>query len=89
MPTTKPRHMVTETDQLAHALDAAALIWPELAGDRAQLLRKLIEAGIRQMTNEESAKAQSRLEAVAEVAGSMNDTWPKNWREELSAEWPA
>ena len=39
VPTTRPRHYVTETDELAAALDAAALRWPELT--RSQLLVRL------------------------------------------------
>src|ERR1700712_4389092 len=39
VPTTRPRHYVTETDDLAAALDAAALRWPELS--RSQLLVRL------------------------------------------------
>ncbi len=31
VPTTRPRHVVTETDDLADALDAAARLWPELS----------------------------------------------------------
>ncbi len=31
VPTTRPRHYVTETDELAAALDAAALRWPDAA----------------------------------------------------------
>lgn len=38
-------HMITETDQLARAIDAAALGWPELADDRGALLRRLIGLG--------------------------------------------
>ena len=34
--------MVTETDEIAEALDDAALAWPELRGDRGALLRKQV-----------------------------------------------
>jgi hypothetical protein len=31
MPTARPRHMITETDDITAALDAAARRWPESA----------------------------------------------------------
>ena len=37
--------MVTETNDVARALDDAALAWPELRDDRSALLRRLVEAG--------------------------------------------
>lgn len=45
MHTLRARHTLTETDDLARALDDAALAWPELRGDRGALLRKLVEIG--------------------------------------------
>lgn len=44
MPTTRPRHYVPETDELAAALDAAAPRWP--GKSRSQLLVRLaVSAG--------------------------------------------
>ena len=37
--------MLTETDEIAAALNDAAVAWPELRGDRGALLRRLIEEG--------------------------------------------
>ena len=44
MPTTKPRHTVTDTGHLAELLDAAARRWPDVV-DRKQLLLRLAEEG--------------------------------------------
>lgn len=47
MPTTRPRHVVTESDEIAEVLDQAAKRWPTLS--RGQLLRRLVlEAGRQQ-----------------------------------------
>ena len=50
MPTLRNRHMITETDQLANALDHAATVYPDLRDERAELLRRLIERGIQSVS---------------------------------------
>lgn len=80
--------MITETDQISQALDTADQIWPELGGDRAALLRKIIEAGVHELENQQTLKREARLSQIKKLAGSMDEVWPKNWREELSQEWP-
>ena len=84
MPTTRPRHMLTETTELSVALTDAALVWPELAGDKPALLRKLIEAGAR------SVKAEGSLTAfIEELAGVATGCYPRDARAQLLAEWPS
>jgi hypothetical protein len=89
MPTTRPRHMITESDRIADALSVAETIWPELAHDRSALLRKILETGIDELQARVSQRRAARLAAVAESAGLFTDVWPANWREELRDEWPA
>ena len=88
MPTTRPRHMITETDELSVALGNAAKIWPDLAGQRTLLLRKVLEVGIEAIEKEASQKSQGRLVSIQKLAGSMDGIWPKNWKEELAEDWP-
>jgi hypothetical protein len=52
MPTTRPRHLITETDQVAKALDDAARRWPEDRHSRARLLLHLVEEGHRALVGE-------------------------------------
>ncbi len=89
MPTTKPRHMITETDEISGALTQAAKIWPELAGQRTLLLRKLLEVGIQTIEMDLEKNTAQRIAAVEKLAGSMDGVWPANWREELVEDWPA
>jgi hypothetical protein len=89
MPTLRNRHMITESDALAKAIDDAAKLWPDIAGERAELLRRLIERGIESVETEVTEKLAARRKAVLEVAGSLSGIWPENWREEFRAEWPA
>ena len=55
MPTTKPRHAITETDSIAHALDVARQHWPDEPATR--LLTRLIETGASVVEREELAVA--------------------------------
>jgi hypothetical protein len=80
--------MITETDELSKALTDAAKLWPELAGQRADLLRKVLEVGIGAIQTEAFEKTKSRLAKVEKLAGSMDGVWPANWRQELAEDWP-
>ena len=79
--------MITETDQLAEGLSRAEKIWPELAGQRTLLLRKLLEVGIETIEREGTEKAKDRLNQIQKLAGSMDGTWPANWKQELDQDW--
>lgn len=88
MPTTRPRHMITETDQLRVALVEAAKIWPEFADQRTLLLRKVLEVGIETIQEQAKQRTKGRLAKVQKLAGSMDGVWPANWRKELAEDWP-
>ncbi len=76
--------MVTETDEIAAALDDAALAWPELRGDRAALLRKLIDAGRASVHIDGGVRA-----VIGNAAGAATGAYPRGARAELLDEWPA
>jgi hypothetical protein len=81
--------MITESDALAKAIDNAARLWPELADERAELLRRLLDRGIESVEAEHNELLNTRRKVVMEVAGSLSGVWPENYLEELRAEWPA
>lgn len=81
--------MVTESDRLAAALDAAAELWPAEGHERAALLRRIIDAGIDAVDLRAAQRRETRSKAVSDAAGSLTEVWPENWREELRDEWPA
>ena len=89
MPTLRPRHMITESDRIAEALESAATLWPELRADRGQLLRKIVETGADAIDQQVRTRNESRRLAVTNSAGSLDGVWPANWRDELRDEWPA
>lgn len=80
--------MITETDQLTQALAQAEKIWPELAGQRTFLLRKLLEVGITTIERESAERTGQRLTQIQKLAGSMDGTWPASWKQELGGDWP-
>jgi hypothetical protein len=87
MPTTRPRHFVTETPDLAKALDAAAARWPELS--RPQLLVRLALEGHRAAQNEQDERRRRRLAAVAEHSGLLTGTYGPEYLSGLRDEWPS
>jgi hypothetical protein len=83
MPTTRPRYTLTETDEIAKALDDAAMAWPALRGDRGALLRKLVQAGQASVHTGGGVKA-----LVSDAAGAATGAYPRDARATLLAEWP-
>lgn len=88
MPTTKPRHVVTETDEVAAALDVAAKHWPESAHSRSRLLVRLVKEGVLRVQEQEESALEKRLRAINEAAGSMSGVFPRGYLEELRKDWP-
>jgi len=88
VPTTKPRHTLTETDELAAALDAAARRWPDDASSRPRLLLRLVEAGERAINQEREQERTRRRVAVEHTAGALTGVYPPGYLERLRDEWP-
>lgn len=84
MPTTRPRHQITETDDIASALDLAAQRWPD--EPRSDLMRRLILTGAR-------ALAESPIERTLEVEVALAslvdlaDCYPPGYLERLRTDW--
>lgn len=89
MPTTRRRHAITETDEIAAALDAAARRWPDLADDRAALLRRLVVEGGADAASAVEERIAERLAALERSAGAATGMYAPDERERLRAEWPA
>ena len=87
MPTTRPRYLVTETDDLAEALNAAASRWPSLS--RPQLLVKLALEGHRAAEQVNDDRRRRRLEALHRHGGMLTGTYGPGYLQRLHEEWPA
>lgn len=86
MPTTRPRHFVTESDDLAKALDAAACQWPGFS--RSQLLVKLALEGHRAAQELHDDRSRQRLAAVHQYGGMLTGAYGPEYLRQLRDEWP-
>ncbi|MDQ1293145.1 MAG: hypothetical protein QG608_1026 [Actinomycetota bacterium] len=86
MPTTRPRHQVTETDELAAALDEAAARWPQLS--RGQLITRLALEGHRAAVVRQRRHRSDRLEALRRHSGALTGVYPRGHLEDLREDWP-
>ena len=87
MPTTRPRHVITESDRLADALDAAAKRWPADAHNRAKLLMHLVEEGMRVVDLDHKRRQVARAKAVHETAGILAGAYGHRYLEDLQEDW--
>lgn len=86
MPTTRPRHFVTETDDLAAALDAAAARWPGLR--RSQLLVRLALEGHQAAHEAGDERRRRRLAALRRHSGLLAGEYGPGYLDQLREEWP-
>jgi hypothetical protein len=88
MPTTRPRLTITETDELAATLDAAAARWPEVRS-RRELLLRLVEQGRDVLDREHAEATARRREAVQRTSGALTGAYEPGYLERLRDDWPA
>lgn len=88
MPTTRPRHVITETDDVARALDDAARRWPQDRSDRRRLLLHLVEEGHRAALAEHAGRVAARRAAVERTSGVLEGVYPGGYLDSLRQDWP-
>lgn len=86
MPTTLPRHQITETPAVAHALDVAARRWP--GQPRSKLLLRLLDVGSSALEQERNEEIRRRADAVRASSGKYSDLFGDNYLAELRQDWP-
>jgi hypothetical protein len=80
---------VTESDQVARALDDAAERWPEDRDARGRLLLRLVEEGHRAIGAAGAEQAADRREAVHRTRGALTDVYGPGYLDRLRDDWPA
>ena len=80
--------MITETDQVAAALDDAARRWPQERGNRPRLLLRLLEEGHRSVAVQRQQLAESRRGAIARTSGTLTGAYGEDYLDRLREEWP-
>lgn len=88
MPTTRRRHLITETDLIAEALNDAARRWPEDQGSRAKLLVHLVEEGHQSILARSKERAEARRAAIDRTIGALTGTYEVGYLERLREDWP-
>jgi hypothetical protein len=88
MPTTRPRLTITETDEVAQALDAAAARWPEVRS-RRELLLRLVEQGRAVIDRARADEAARRRDAIQRTSGALTGAYETDYLERLRDDWPA
>lgn len=86
MPTTRPRHFVTETDELRAALDEAATQWPGLS--RSQILVRLALEGSRAAQQQHNERRRRRLAVLRERSGTFTGAYGPDYLRQLRKDWP-
>lgn len=80
--------MITETEQVARALDDAAKRWPEEATNRAKLLLRLLQEGHRAVVGQQERHVRGRREAIARTSGALTGLYGPGYLDELREDWP-
>ena len=88
MPTTRRRHLITETDQVARALDDAAKRWPDDRQNRARLLVRLVEEGHRATVEQHDHTVEERRRAVMLTSGVLTGAYGPDYLDDLRDDWP-
>jgi hypothetical protein len=76
--------LLTETDEVARALDDAARRWPEDSGSRARLLLRLVREGHRALLDDTAR----RVEAIRSTTGALTGVYPVGYLDRLREDWP-
>lgn len=88
MPTVRPRHTLTETDDLSAALRLAAQRWPQDAASPSRLLRRLVSAGAQAIAPRQRRARERRRAAIERHHGQFTGLYPPDYLEKLRSEWP-
>ena len=88
MHTTRPRLTITETDEIAAALDAAAARWPDVSS-RRELLLRLVEQGREVIENEREDAVDRRRAAIRRTSGTLTRAYDARYLDRLRDDCPA
>lgn len=84
VPTTRLRHQVTETDEIAAAIDLAAEYWP--GESRSELVRRLVVAGAQRLVEGPIERTLQIELALSELA-ALEPCYPEGYLEGLRRDW--
>jgi hypothetical protein len=88
MPTTHPRHAITETDEISDALAVARRVWPDLADKPGALLRRLILTGRNNLIHDFANTQEARRQAIEATSGALAGVFGPSYLADLREDWP-
>jgi hypothetical protein len=80
--------MITETDDVAEALDVAAARWPSV-GSRRELLLRLVAMGRDAIERDRAEEIERRRAAIRRTSGALTGAFEPGYLERLRDDWPA
>lgn len=87
MPTSRRRHTITESDEIARALEDAARAWPDEPSASARLVR-LIGEGRRAVHRHEADELARRHKAIEDTSGALTGVYPEGHLARVRDDWP-
>lgn len=84
VPTTRVRHHVTETEDIAAAIDLGVRRWP--TESRINVVRRLILEGAAQLVASPIERAL-QIEHALDVLESLSDCYPDGYLEQMRKDW--
>lgn len=89
VPTARPRHTITETDDVARALRDAGRRWPQDRERPARLLLDLLHEGHRAISADAERATADRRAAIERTGGALTGSYPDGYLDDLRGDWPA
>jgi hypothetical protein len=80
--------MITETEEVASALNEAARRWPEDRAKPAKLLLDLVREGHRAIAADGARAGADRRSAIERTGGALTGAYPSDYLERLRGDWP-
>lgn len=80
--------MITESEQVAQALDAAAERWPAERDNRSTLLLRLLEEGHRAVLQQRARDVATQRDAVTRTSGILTGAFGEGYLAALREDWP-
>ena len=80
--------MITETDDVAAALDVAAARWPDITS-RRELLLRLVEQGRAVIEHDREQETERRIAAIDRAERRTHGVDEPGYLERLRDDWPA